>query len=95
MSHAHNPMDRRRFLGSIVVTTGGAALTALAPVSLLQAGEVCSAVAATGHVDPCGDWTVDDMCNAYPPYAFDIRRAVAPHVPAPVWMADADRQWGA
>jgi len=92
MSAAHTPMDRRRFLGSIVVTAGGAAVTSLAPVSLLQARQAGAAVAACGYADPCGDWTVDDMCNAYPPYAFDIRRAVAPHVPA-VAVADADRQW--
>lgn len=93
MSAAHHPMDRRNFLGSIVVTAGGAAVTALVPVSLLEAREACAAVAVGGHADPCGDWTLDDMCNAYPPYAFDIRRAVAPHVPATAPVADADRQW--
>jgi hypothetical protein len=93
MAAVHNPMDRRRFLGSVVVTAGGSAITALVPVSLLRAREASAAIAACSCADPCGDWTVDDMCNAYPPYAFDIRRAVAPHVPAASRVAEADRPW--
>ncbi len=57
-------MNRRGFLNRVVVTFGGAAVGTALPVSLLQASPACLA-----H-DPCGDWTVDDMCLAYPPYAF-------------------------
>lgn len=65
-------IDRRAFLGRIVVTAGGVAIGAALPVSLLEASPACL------PLDPCGDWTVDDMCLAYPPYAFrrdsDVRR---------------------
>jgi len=57
-------LDRRAFLNRIAVSVGGMVVAAAVPVSLLQASPVCSA-----H-DPCGDWTIDDMCGAYPPYAF-------------------------
>lgn len=93
MSAAHEPIDRRGFLGGIVVTAGGAVVTALVPASLLQAREAGAVLAACRFADPCGDWTVDDMCTAYPPYAFDIPRAVAPHVPDAAPAAEADRQW--
>ena len=57
-------LDRRAFLNRVAVSIGGIVVGAAMPVSLLQASPVCSAF------DPCGDWTVDDMCGAYPPYAF-------------------------
>jgi hypothetical protein len=56
--------DRRRFLGRIALSVGGIAVATALPVSLLQASPACLAY------DPCGDWTLDDMCSAYPPYAF-------------------------
>lgn len=76
------PLDRRAFLGRIALSVGGVAVASALPVSLLEASpSVCTAF------DPCGDWTVDDMCGAYPPYAFrrdadqprDARRE-APHL---------------
>jgi hypothetical protein len=65
-------LDRRAFLNRVAVSVGGVAIAAALPVSLLQASPVCAAR------DPCGDWTVDDMCGAYPPYAFR-RDADQPH----------------
>jgi hypothetical protein len=56
--------DRRQFLGSTVFTLAGVAAGAALPVSLLQASPACL------RGDPCGDWTLDDICGAYPPYAF-------------------------
>jgi hypothetical protein len=58
-------LDRRAFLGRVALSVGGVAVASALPVSLLEASP-----AACGFQDPCGDWTVDDMCNAYPPYAF-------------------------
>ncbi len=85
--------DRRSFLGRIAISTGGAVLGSMLPVSLLQAREVCAAMAVPGYPDPCGDWTLDDICNAYPPYATDIRRAPVPHATPTAQAAEADRMW--
>jgi hypothetical protein len=57
-------LDRRAFLNRVALSVGGVAVASALPVSLLQASPACLAS------DPCGDWTVDDMCTAYPPYAF-------------------------
>ena len=73
-------LDRRRFLGQVTLTVGGVAFSG---VSLLEA--------APAYADPCGDWTVDDMCGAYPPYAFDTG-AARPHT-VPAQGAGADRYW--
>ena len=59
------PLDRRAFLGRVAVSVGGVAIASTLPVSLLEASP-----AACTAFDPCGDWTLDDMCGAYPPYAF-------------------------
>jgi hypothetical protein len=90
MSLPKLPTDRRQFLVRIAVTAGGSAMASLLPVSLLQAGENCAAVT---YADPCGDWAVDDMCNAFPGYAYDFRRAPTPAVPLAANLTDADRQW--
>lgn len=83
MSTQPESPDRRRFLGQVTMSFGGVTLAAIAPLSLLEA--------APAYADPCGDWTVDDMCGAYPPYAFDTG-ASRPHtVPAP--GAGADHYW--
>lgn len=55
---------RRGFLGQAIFCIGGAASGAVLPVSLLQASPACIAT------DLCGDWQLDDICSAYPPYAF-------------------------
>lgn len=86
---------RRGFLIRIAATAGGATAASLLPVSLLQAGEVCAAVATPGYADPCGDWTLDDMCSAYPPYAFDIRRGAARNAAPAAPIAPVDAMWGA
>jgi hypothetical protein len=87
------PMDRRTFMGRIVVSASGAGVACLLPASLLQAGEACALVGASSWPDPCGDWTLDDICNAYPPYAFDIRRSVTTQAPLQALVADIDRLW--
>ena len=57
-------IDRRAFLGKALFSVGGVAVASALPVSLLEASPACLA-----H-DPCGDWTLDDACGAYPPYSF-------------------------
>ena len=65
--------DRRAFLGRFTLTLGGAVVASALPGSFLQAAPV--GLACTFH-DPCGDWHVDDMCAAYPPYAFRVEAGV-------------------
>lgn len=85
-------LDRRAFLGRVTVTAGGVAIASLAPLSLLQAMPVSGFPARVAH-DPCGDWTLDDMCAAYPPYSFRVE----PGVPQPGAMTaqidPVDRHW--
>jgi hypothetical protein len=76
--------DRRRFLGQVALSVGGIAVASALPVSLLQAGPACMA-----H-DPCGDWTLDDMCGAYPPYAFRRDAEVPRTAPAPLVLDGLD-----
>jgi hypothetical protein len=90
-------MDRRRFLGQMALSVGGVALSGvslagIAPASLLEAAPACL-VNASAYADPCGDWTVDDMCGAYPPYAFDTGPATAHTMPGADTVAGADRYW--
>jgi hypothetical protein len=87
------PMDRRTFMGRVAVTASGGVAVSLLPVSLLQAGEVAAGIAMPAGPDRCGDWTLDDICNAYPGYAYDYRRTAAPRVPLAAAVADVDRMW--
>jgi hypothetical protein len=84
--------ERRRFLGTMSLSVGGIAVASMAPVSLLQAMPQC-VVPAVGQSDLCRDWTLDDMCNAYPPYAFHTGAARPHTLPSRPAMADADRHW--
>jgi hypothetical protein len=72
-------IDRRQFLGQVSLSVGGVALGAMLPVSLLQATTPAACLAdASAWPDPCGDWQLDDICNAYPPYSLH------PAAPVPV-----------
>jgi hypothetical protein len=85
--------ERRRFLGQMTLTAGGLVLAGFAPVSLLQAAPVACLVDASMYPDPCGDWNVDDMCSAYPPYAFNTGPST-PHTVGYVdTVAGADHHW--
>ncbi len=93
---AWNP-DRRQFLGQLTLAVGGIALSGaslarIAPGSLLAAAPACL-VDAAAYPDACGDWTVDDMCGAYPPYAFDTRAARPHSVPLAGDGVAADHHW--
>lgn len=86
--------DRRRFLNSASLSVAGVAVGSLVPVSLLQAAPLCVApgmTAAAGFADPCGDWQLDDICLAYPPYAFRTG-AARPHT-RPTAAADHGADW--
>src|SRR5688572_11935757 len=93
MSLPKLPTDRRQFLVRIAITAGGSAVASLLPASLLQAHGVCAVVEPGPVHEPCGDWTVDDMCNAYPGYAYDFRHVSTPAASLMANVADADCQW--
>jgi hypothetical protein len=91
-------MDRRNFLGRIAISAGGGIAASVLPASLLQAGETSARVTAACvatplHPDRCGDWELDDICNAYPGYAYDVSRGPGACSAAMAGVADIDRMW--
>jgi hypothetical protein len=88
---AQMTLDRRSFLGQMTLSIGGVAVACMTPVSLLQAAPLCL-INAAAYPDACGDWMVDDMCMAYPPYAFAIPPA-PPHTQPLMGVSDIDRHW--
>jgi hypothetical protein len=84
--------SRRRFLGQVTLTVGGIAVSGFAQASLLEAC-LAPAVMASGYVDPCGDWQLDDIFAAYPPYAFATGAAVPHTRPAAMAHTGADWHW--
>ena len=84
-------VDRRGFLIRVVMGAGGVVVSGMAPVSLLEAATNCPVSPLA--VDPCGDWQLDDMCAAYPPYAFRTGAAVPHTSPRQVDAAGADWHW--
>ena len=85
-------MHRRDFLSAVTVSAGGMFVAGLAPASMLEASSSCVPV-VPGHDDPCGDWTLDDMCGAYPPYAFRTGPAVPHTKPSQAGVTNADWHW--
>jgi hypothetical protein len=83
-------LQRRQFLGGMTVTVGGSLVAGLLPASLLQAAPLTRVCVP---LDPCGDWQVDDMCLAYPPYAFRIDSGVPQAQSLKADAAPADRHW--
>lgn len=91
-------MDRRNFMGRIAISAGGGIAASVLPVSLLQAGESSARVAAASKVTPqladrCGDWKLDDICNACPGYSYDARPGSGACFEAMAGVADVDRMW--
>jgi hypothetical protein len=78
--------DRRQFLCRTSLTLGGAALGAWLPVSLLEAAP------AACLVDASGDWQLDDICIAYPPYSLHMKSPAPPAV-ATALADPADSHW--
>ena len=91
-------MGRRNFMGRIAISAGGGIAASVLPVSLLQAGETSSQVTTPCATPPlypdgCGDWKLDDICNACPGYAYDVRRGSGAHAALAAAVADVDRMW--
>ncbi|MEO6078553.1 MAG: hypothetical protein ABIQ86_02080 [Steroidobacteraceae bacterium] len=78
-------MDRRSFLGSVSFVAGGAALSSWLPISLVQAAPACV-------TDACGDWQLDDICIAYPPYSLHMKSAVC-HATVHPEFEPVDSHW--
>jgi hypothetical protein len=81
-----SPLDRRQFLGGVSLTLGGSALGSWLPVSLLEAAPVAC------HADACGDWQLDDICIAYPPYSMQMS-SPTPQAAANVVVDPVDSHW--
>jgi hypothetical protein len=79
-------LDRRQFLGRVSLTLGGTALGAWVPASLLEAAP------ATCYTDACGDWQLDDICIAYPPYSLHMN-SPAPPAAARALADPVDSHW--
>lgn len=93
MAYTSFASTRRVFLGQITTVAGGTLVAAALPGSLLAATPAGLTLSSCGYTDPCGDWTLDDMCNAYPPYAFSRAVAASCNVPLQVQMHPADAAW--
>jgi hypothetical protein len=91
------PMHRRSFLGRIAITTGGGLVTALLPASLLHAAatpnRIFACVATPPRPDSCGDWSVDDICSAYPGYTYDMNAGRSSRPSRVAHVADVDQMW--
>ena len=85
--------DRRQFLGRLSFTLGGTALASCLPVSLLQAAPAACLVNAKAWPDACGDWQLDDICLAYPPYSMPVKPAVPAAGRMNAQGASVDRHW--
>ncbi len=88
-----NFMHRRQFLGRVTITVSGAALGAMLPVSLLQARPATCLVNAAAYPDACGDWQLDDVCLAYPPYALPMQPGVPANAAISAAVEAIDSHW--
>ena len=93
MAYTSFASTRRVFLGQITTVAGGTLVAAALPGSLLAATPAGLTLSSCGYTDPCGDWTLDDMCNAYPPYAFYRAAGPSNNVPLHVQVHPADAAW--
>jgi hypothetical protein len=93
MTQSAQRLDRRGFLGATTWIVGGAVIAGLVPQSLLAAAPGVCDVDASMYADSCGDWQVDDICMAYPPYA--LAMGVAPQVSGATteFVFGVDRHW--
>jgi hypothetical protein len=84
-------IDRRRFLGSMSFAVGGVAVGSWLPAALQAAPAACLANAAA-LPDACGDWQLDDICIAYPPYSLHMKSSVC-HATASQEFEPVDSHW--
>jgi hypothetical protein len=85
--------ERRAFLMQGSWLVGGLTLSSSFAGSLLAGTTGACLVNAALYPDPCGDWTVDHVCAAWPPYAFHTGPAQPHNSPLNASMADVDRHW--
>ena len=85
--------DRRQFLGRVTFTIGGVTLANCLPVSLLQAAPAACLVDAKAWPHACGDWQLDDICLAYPPYAMAAQPPVPPNAATGAMGNPIDTPW--
>lgn len=69
MSRDTFDLDRRRFLGSAALATGGVALASLLPEAANSAETAPAAVVPSPEDEL---WNVDVICGHWPPYAHPI-----------------------
>ncbi|MEO6186697.1 MAG: hypothetical protein ABIP38_15005 [Steroidobacteraceae bacterium] len=86
-------MPRRQFLGRVTITVSGAVLGATLPASLLQARPAACLVDAAAYPDACGDWQLDDICLAYPPYALHLQPGVPASAATSAAVEAIDAHW--
>jgi hypothetical protein len=93
MQHTEADLRRRRFLGTVTITVSGAAMGALLPASLLQSAPAACPVDASRYPDACGDWQLDDICNAYPPPSLHLHPAVPGVMRMNAAVESVDAHW--
>ena len=86
-------LQRREFLGSVSLAVGGAAVASWMPASLLQAAPAGCLVNAADHPDACGDWQLDDVFTAYPPYSMHMKASLAAAGACSASAHPADWHW--
>jgi hypothetical protein len=85
-------LARRKFLTQAGWCASGVVLGSAIPVSLFAAVPGACYVNAAAYPDACGDWTVDHVCNTWPPYAFHTG-AAQPHTAPLQAVVLADQYW--
>ncbi|MEO8313982.1 MAG: hypothetical protein ABI645_04215 [Pseudomonadota bacterium] len=85
--------DRRDFLKGMSFTLGGTTLATWLPASLLQAAPAACLVDATAWPDACGDWQLDDICIAYPPYSLHMKPAMPQNSVMNAQVEPVDSHW--
>jgi hypothetical protein len=85
-------MGRRTFLTQAGWCVSGAALSGAIPSALFAVTPGACYVNAAAYPDTCGDWTVDHVCSAWPPYSFDTGPA-PPHTSPLQAAVLADQYW--
>ena len=84
--------SRRGFLTQASFCVGGAAFGSALPLSLFAATQGACYVNAGAYPDACGDWTVDHVFTAWPPYVFHTGPA-QPHTMPLQAVVLADQHW--
>jgi hypothetical protein len=93
MNESPKKPERRTFIVQGSWLMGGLTLSGAFAGSLLAGTSGACLVNAKHYPDACGDWTVDHVCAAWPPYSFHTGPAQPHNAPLSVAVADVDRYW--